>query len=491
MKKSSIYRIIYLNLIFVAVLNVSILAQNNKFRTSKNSNEIILNLEKNIPDLIKASDVAGLSAALIRDGKIVWVKSFGFQNAETKEPVTNETVFEAASLTKVVFAYGVLKLVDEGKLNLDAPLNKYLGNNYEVGDDARINLITARHVLSHSAGFPNWRADENGKLPINFTPGEKFSYSGEGFVYLSKVVEKISGMKWEDYMQENVLKPLKMTNSSFLWQEKYEKTGAYRHDLLGYKLFRNQGKNVNAAASLRTTAQDYGRFIVALLNGKGLKKKTFEQMFKPQIKTNDKSPQVFWGLGIGLEVTEEGKSLWHWGDQGDAKAYFTANLSKKDAIVYFANSTNGLSITKNILDIAIGGNHPAIVYLDYPTYDKDKTLLLLKSILENGAVKALEDYRNKVSLDEKAKIAEFRINRIGYTLLRLNKIDDAIEVFKQNSNDFPDSFNALDSLAEGYLKKGDTESAIKYYEKSLELNPNNKNAVEQLKKLKNTTQTKP
>src|SRR5664279_788809 len=148
----------------------------------------IARLTRDIPTLIKESDVPGLSIALVRNGKLVWSKAFGIANADTKKPVTNETVFEAASLSKPVFAYAVLKLVDVGKLNLDTPLNKYLGNNYDVVNDDRINFITARHVLSHTSGFRNLRDNDGTKtLLIHFTPGEKFSCSGEGMVYLSKV----------------------------------------------------------------------------------------------------------------------------------------------------------------------------------------------------------------------------------------------------------------------------------------------------------------
>lgn len=472
--------------IFLFILCFTLFAVNISAQKSlKSNNVIIANLEKDIPNLMKAAEVPGLSAALIRDGKIVWKKGFGVQNAETKEPVTNETIFEAASLSKVVFAYGVLKLVDEGKIDLDVPLNKYLGNNYRIGDaDARINLITARRVLSHTAGFPNWHFDETTPLPINFTPGEKFGYSGEGFVYLSVAVEKITGMKLEEFMQKTVLQPLGMTNSSFRWQDRYDKIGAFRHDLIGTKLFRNQSKDTNAAASLRTTAEDYAKFLTALLNGKGLKKKTLSAMLTPQIKTEEKSPQVFWGLGVGLETTKKEKYFWHWGDQGDAKAYFTADLKGKNAIVYFANGTNGLSFTKEILDDAIGGTHPAIEYLDYARYDNDPARMLLKSIIESGAAESLKNYQERRKQPNAKTIPGYRINTIGYVLLRMKKIDDAIEVFKLNTIDFPDSANFWDSLAEGYLTKGEKESAIKFYEKSLQLNPKNTNAVEQLKKLK-------
>lgn len=470
-------------LIFFPVI---IFAQQNKYASinnAKSTSSAIESLEKDIPDLMKQADIPGMSAALIRNGKIVWSKGFGVKNAETNESVTNETVFEAASLSKVVFAYAVLKLVDEGKIDLDVPLNKYLGNNYDVGDDARLNSITARRVLSHTGGFPNWRSNGSKTLPINFTPGEKFSYSGEGFVYLSKVVEKITAMPLEDFMQKTVLQQLGMTHSSYMWQDKYDKTAVYRHDSLGKKSFRNQGKDVNAAASLRTTAEDYAKFVAALLNGKGLKKKTFEVMFTPQINVNAKAPQVFWGLGVGLETTEEGKSFWHWGDQGDSKAYVTAFLPKKDAIVYFANSSNGLSITREILADAIGGKHPGIDWLNYDRYNS-ASRTLLKAIIAQGAAEPLKNYLEQRKQNSTLAISEDQINSMGYTLLRLKKVDDAIELFKQNTVDFPDSANAWDSLAEAYLTKGEKDLAIKYYEKSLQLNPKNNGAIEQLKKLK-------
>lgn len=463
-----------------------VLSQQNKYvsiNDSKSTNSAIESLEKDIPNLMKLADVPGMSAALVRDGKLVWSKGFGVKNAETNEPVTNETVFEAASLSKVVFAYAVLKLVDEGKIDLDVPLNKYLGNNYDVGDDTRLNLITARRVLSHTGGFPNWRANGSKTLPINFTPGEKFSYSGEGFVYLSKVVEKISGMQLEDFMQKTVLQPLGMTRSSFMWQDKYDTMAVFRHDSLGKKSFRNQGKDFNAAASLRTTAEDYARFVVALLNGKGLKKKTLDAMFTPQINVNEKSPQVFWGLGVGLETTEEGKSFWHWGDQGDSKAYITAFLPKKNAIVYFANSSNGLSITSEIIADAIGGKHPGIAWLNYGRYDAP-VRTLLKSIIAKGAAEPLNSYLEQRKQNKELAINEDQMNSTGYTLLRMKKVDEAIEVFKQNTVDFPNSANTWDSLAEAYMIKGEKDLAIKYYEKSLELNPKNNGAIEQLKKLK-------
>ena len=177
-------------------------AQEKPLQTKAKTAEIIARLEHGVPQLMHDGDVPGLSIALIRDGKLVWHHGFGVTNAETKAPVTGSTVFEAASLSKPVFAYAVLKLVDGGKFDLDKPLNQYLSGNYDVGDDPRLNQITARRVLTHTTGFPNWRPNGSPVLKIFFTPGEKFSYSGEGFVYLAKAVEHLAGEPFDAFMKK-------------------------------------------------------------------------------------------------------------------------------------------------------------------------------------------------------------------------------------------------------------------------------------------------
>jgi CubicO group peptidase (beta-lactamase class C family) len=450
----------------------------------------IAKLEADIPSLLQQADVPGLSIALIRNGKLVWSGAFGVSNADTKKPVDVNTVFEAASLSKPVFAYAVLKLVDEGKLALDSPLNGYLGNNYDVVNDDRINLITARRVLSHTSGFPNWRDNDRTKtLLIHFTPGAKFSYSGEGMVYLSKVVEKITGLRFEEFMQQYALRPLGMTASSYIWRGRYDSLKAYRHDLLGHVTGRNQPSddredsvhdNGNAAASLQTTATDYAKFLIALMNGVGLKKSTREQLLTPQIRVDSTYPPVAWGLGIGLETMPEGEYCWHWGDNGDAKAYVTAFLPARNAVVYFADGVNGLSFTKEILDDAIGGYHPALAHLNYERYNAPSRSLL-KAAIARGASEALKDYRERRN---GKLIDESNMNQLGYALINMKRIDDAILLFEQNTVDYPQSWNVWDSLAEAYMDKGDKQQAIADYEKSLQLNPGNTNGAEQLKKLK-------
>lgn len=483
----------------ILLFSTTISAQKTKFAPIadfKKKEIAAARLEKSLPALMKAADIPGLSIALIREGKVVWNRGFGVKNSLTKEPVTEETVFEAASLTKPVVAYAVLKLVDAGKLDLDAPLNKYLPGNYDVvADDARINQITARRVLSHTTGFPNWRAPRNSKtLPIYFAPGERFSYSGEGFVYLSKAVEQITKIKFEDYVREAVFVPLGMTSSSLSWQERYKTLKTFNHDLLGNPSGQGEGVSANAAGSLQTTTGDYAKFVSAILNGAGLKKETRKLMLTPQSKVDENcrvcvgsaptklSAEIGWGLGWGLQMTDEGNSFWHWGDNGNNKAFVVAFEKQKDGIVVLTNGANGLFILKEILEDGLGGKHPAAAWINTGRFDSPARVLL-KAIVNNGAEKAIADYRKRREASAENKLDEARINSLSYDLLRARKIDEAIAVFQLNTEDFPSSANTWDSLAEGYMVKGDKQKAIENYKKSLALDPNNKGAAENIKKL--------
>jgi CubicO group peptidase (beta-lactamase class C family) len=466
-------------------------------RTKAKKEQIIARLEQLIPQLMKEGDVPGLSIALVRGGDLAWFRGFGVMNAKTSEPVTDETVFEAASLSKPVFAYAVLKLVDAGKFDLDKPLKSYLPGNYDVGEDPRLEQITTRRVLSHTTGFPNWRS---GTLKIHFTPGERFSYSGEGFVYLSKVIEQVTGEKFNDFMQRMVFDPLGMTSSSFVWRDDYEKVKTFRHNSVGEMSGRNKPAQPNAAASLQTTARDFGRFVLAILKGEGLKPATAKLMLTPQIKVSESgtnntarppeklSTTISWGLGWGLQTTGDGLSFWHWGDNGDGKAYVVAFERQNLGVVFFANSATGLSIAREIINEAVGGDQPALAWLKYESY-KSPGRTLFKNVLARGAASALGEYRERRKGRAEAEvISESQMNRLGYDLLRMKRNADAIEVFKQNVADYPQSSNVYDSLGEAYAINGDRDLAIKNYERSVELNPNNTGGIEALKRLRENKQ---
>ena len=480
----------------IAAMSAQTKPTTTPLRADAGQKPALARLERVVTDLMKEGEVPGLSMALVRNGVMTWHHGFGVKNSKTNEPVSDDTVFEAASLSKPVFAYAVLKLVDSGKFDLDKPLNSYLPGNYDVGPDERLGQITARRVLSHTTGFPNWRG-RGSALKIYFTPGERFSYSGEGFVYLAKVVEHLTGEKFNDFMKRTVFDPLGMTSSSYIWQSSYDTLKTSRHNSTGAPSEQSKPNEANAAASLHTTAQDYGRFVAAILNGVGLKRQTLKQMMAPQIKvgegganTTARPPEslsrsVSWGLGWGLQETANGPAFWHWGDNGDTKAFIVAFERQKLGMVVFTNSTHGLSIMPEIVAEAIGGEQPSLAWIKYESY-KSPGRTLLKRIVAGGAESALKEYRQwRAGRSSGEVVNEAQMNSLGYNLLfGLKRVKDAIAVFKLNVEDYPQSSNTYDSLGEAYMVDGNKELAIKNYERSVELDPKNTGGIEALKKLR-------
>lgn len=452
------------------------------------------NLPKLIENLMHSAEVPGLSIATIDKGKVQWVGSFGAKDTRTGEKVDAHTVFPAASLSKVAFAYAVLKLSDEGQLDLDAPLSKYIPSY--VPNDDRVNRITARHVLTHRTGFPNWRRSGR-PLTIHFDPGERFSYSGEGFVYLQLAVEKIVGQPLDAFMKKTVFIPLEMTDSSYIWQEKYEGMAVAGHTEAG--LAANLRKTTEgaspingaggpaSASTLLTTATDYAKFLIAVMNGTGLKPMTARQMLISQSTVDASctncigrpsgraSESISWGLGVGLTRTPRGQSFWHWGDNGDFKAFMTGSQEFKKGVIIFTNSANGMMIVPDIAGEVMGEIPAAFEWIHYERYDSPR-MKLYHAILDSGIDEALKQYQAGPPLNEDD------MNRLGLRLLRTKKLKEAIRILELNVEAFPKSANAWDSLAGAYMIGG-RELAIMSYRKSLQLNPDNREGAENLKKL--------
>ena len=463
-------------------------------RNTVRRKDLIPHLERIIPQLMKEGDVPGLSIALVRDAKVFWHQSFGVKNADTKEPVRDSTVFEAASLSKPMFAYAVLKLVDRGRLELDKPLITYLSEPY-VQNDERANLITARMVLDHTTGFQN-EVMPGRPLKIYFTPGEKFSYSGGGFLYLQRVVERIAGEPLDLFMKKTVFEPLGMTSSSFVWQEGYETLKASGHRTSGVAGHKRKPTVAKSASGLHTTALDYARFVIAVISGTGLRKETMGHMLQRQVRLDEScfscierspgrlSQTLSWGLGWGLERSETGDAIWHWGDNnGEFHNFIMAYPKERIGIVIFTNSGNGLSIIPEIVSQITGGSHPAFAWMGYEPYNSPAKLLYRDILARGGA--AISQYRESRKRRPGVSVLnEAQMNNLGYWLLGKKRVKEAIEVFKMNIEDFPNSSNAYDSLGEAYMLNGDKEPSIRNYQRSLELNPDNKNALEMLRKLR-------
>lgn len=229
-----------------------------------NWDALIADLEKRLPALVaQSTTVPGASMALVADAKLLWRGAFGVKDFASKAPVDHDTIFEAGSVSKTVFAYAVMKLCEKGVLDLDTPLTKYTPDRF-LEDDPRLDRITARHILSHTSGFQDWRSKKD-HLNIRVSPGERWDYSGEGYSYLQSVMTHVTGRvnpkdcgAFEDgikvcatdfdaYMKANLFAPFGMTSSGYLYREGM----ARPHDDKGNT---KTGRKATAAGAARCNA---------------------------------------------------------------------------------------------------------------------------------------------------------------------------------------------------------------------------------------------
>jgi CubicO group peptidase (beta-lactamase class C family) len=345
-------------------------------------------LDKQIPQLMRDATVPGLSIAILRDAQLLWRRGFGVRDAQSKVPVDVDTVFEAASTSKPVFAYAVMKLREKGVIDLDTPLTKYTSDRFLPGDP-RLDLITARHVLSHTTGFPNIRSRGN-PLAINFTPGEQWSYSGEGYSYLQSVVTHLIGGRVNpadcgtfetdmrvcatepsiaDYMTTNVLTPFGMTSSGYFWNDAMAAHMAKGHDETGTPSQANRrptGPSVaryGMVGGLCTTPTDYARFIAEILNPKSsdpfrLTNESLGEMLRPQVRRNAESS---WALGWEIHHSPTGDFFTHGGDNPGFQCLVAGSVQRKTGLVIMTNGENGYDgviaklITGDTLSQLLGG----------------------------------------------------------------------------------------------------------------------------------------
>jgi CubicO group peptidase (beta-lactamase class C family) len=358
-----------------------------------------------ITSLMKKARVHGLAISILNNNEPVYQKLFGFKNAQERKSLIPGTIFYGASLSKPIFADIVVQLAAAKVLHLDTPLYRYLkhplytyqtnffqrlfGANYidyaDLKNDNRYQLITARMCLSHTTGLPNWRwLEEDKKLKIKFSPGSRYSYSGEGMFLLQFVIEQITGKDFEDIASERVLWPLQMNSSSYVWQRSYEGHYCVGHDSNGNNLRIPKRNVANAAGSLSTTIEDYTRFFQDVLKQKEAR---YKELITPQIRIKSKqqfgpnawvdtnendSIQLSYGLGFGLFFTPYGKAFFKEGHLEGWQHYAIGFPEKGIGIVIMSNSDNAESIFKELLEVSIANHFTPWYWEHYIPYDEKK-----------------------------------------------------------------------------------------------------------------------
>ncbi|MBN1165215.1 MAG: beta-lactamase family protein [Candidatus Krumholzibacteriota bacterium] len=434
---------------------------------------IVSELEKQIPLLMEAGHVPGLQAALVRDGKIIWEKGFGIKKAGGPEPVTSSAIFEAASLTKPLFAYAALRLVDEGIIDLDEPIITYLpqneieallGHSLDAEDFRRdwFERITARHVLSHSSGMPH--GESAVPYPILFEPGTKNRYSAQGYYYLQKAVEHLKGEKLDDIIDRYVLQPLGMKHSSMVWRDEYEESMAHGHGAGGNPEEFRKYTEASAAASLYTTAGDYALFVRAVMAGEGLKDSTAAEMLAPQIEVEGGN-NLTWSLGFGIQSDENGSAFWQWGDYGIFRNYIIAYPRPQTALVYLTNSFFGLGLCREIVERSLGGKAWGVEFLGYPPYDSPLYTFAWK--VEGGGAEVVEALFSEMASHKEELLSVRGIETISYILQEGTRYAELIAFYEYVQKEIPGSAAIAAALARAYLESGEIKAARDFYQRAL------------------------
>ncbi|MEL7122848.1 MAG: serine hydrolase domain-containing protein [Bacteroidota bacterium] len=352
---------IYKVVLFLLFINT--LSAQNTVKAVDGSKVNTADLNQRIQYLMDSIDMPGLSMAIINDKEIVYHEVFGVQNIETKDLVNKESIFEGASLSKPIFAYFAMKMVDQGILDLDKPLHDYYPHPaIDSASYEDYKKITPRMVLSHSSGFPNFSKGQ--KISLPFEPGKGFMYSGEAYQYLTAIIGNLNGVGWKDkfnaIFEREVTQPLGMKNTSFLWNDHLAKHKVYGHKD-GKPTDNNtggwSGKTFNSFTSIHSEASEYALFIQAMLKREGLSADSFDQMLSPQNKFKEDSElyqetgQNAWGLGFAQKPTENGLMHLHTGNNHDFQAYSMFIMEQGYGLVLFTNSDKLLPFVQGLENV--------------------------------------------------------------------------------------------------------------------------------------------
>ncbi|MBA4054639.1 MAG: hypothetical protein C0490_08005 [Marivirga sp.] len=391
-------------------------------------------------------------------GKPIYRSAFG--ETYTKQKFTPTTQSNIASLSKGFTAMIIMILSEGGKLTYDDPIIKYLP---ELTDFS--NGITIRHLLTHTSGIPdvgdlgiddaqltNAKALKTlAKLKSNFRePGRKYQYSNTGYLLLSSIAERITKEKFSNLLREKILDPLEMKNT-FL-----------------------SGETVGMGGIL-STVDDLLKWEESFDTEKLVRRSTLDEAFTPFPVKDGAST---YGFGWNIASKDGEKFIWHTGNTDGFRAFIGRRQPEKIAVIILtAGDSKRMEINDAIVNILHGKPYTLPkMPIDNKLYDQIRKEGIEKGLVFYDSLKS-HDLRNY-------DFSETQLNSLGYRLLSEKKNKEAIEIFKLNTAVYPGSSNAFDSLGEAYYNTGDIATAIKCYEKALELDPTNLSSINMLKRLK-------
>ncbi|MBS0026454.1 serine hydrolase [Chitinophaga sp. 22321] len=485
----------FITLTFVLCIAFSAFAQHRREASIVKRIEVYLNKMENV----------GFSGSVLvgMNGKKVLSKGYGYRDQKIYLKNEPSTIFNISSITKQFTASAILKLEMQDKLSIDDRITKYFTN---VPKD-KVS-ITIHDLLRHQAGLINSIGKDYDKIDkddfikkvfstkLRFEPGTQFSYSNIGYSLLAIIIEKVAGTSYEDYLYKNLFKPagMELTGTSRPdFNAENVAVGYYNNDSVwgkptdkGYDID-DQYWNITGNGSILSNVEDMFKWDKALTTNKILSNQEKQQLYHPKLRADeDKNGNAFYAYGWDVSKTNRHtERVWHNGVNNIMYADFTRFIDERVTIIMLSNRSNQRNfdgkISIDIAGIIFDKNYKPTIPVAENKENNDFTERIIKTVIEKGLQAGKDEFLRR---SKGTDLISYIVNNKGYDLINENKIDQAITLFEINAFAFPESADAYDSLAEGYMDKGNKSLAIKYYEKSLALNPANNNAVDMLKKLK-------
>lgn len=444
------------------------------------------------------------SVLVAEEGKVILKKGYGLANREWNSPNAPDTRYDVGSLTKSFTAVLTMSLVEKGLIDLNAKVSDYLPN-YRKDTGAKVRI---HHLLSHTSGLPPFWTREfirtHGRNDfekedltkrfmsgdLQFEPGAESQYSDTNYFLLGRIIEKVTGKTYREANKELLFKPLGMKSSGYLDYRRVipKLASGYVRSRKGVSNgpFNNRNITDSAGASY-TTVEDLFVFDQALYSDRVISKSSRDELFKAHSagRLGPRSINFGYGFLVG-EIDVGGKKVLLIEAGGNNRG-FTAiiyRLPERRRFVAILTNTGPDFFNERVHQIA----RDVLKILFEVPYEMPKASIagVLGITIDNEGIEGALKRFKQLKAQGTHSISERELNGLGYSLLRQRKIPEAIEIFKLNVSEFPRSFNVYDSLAEAYMASGNKQLAIKNFAKSLELNPDNQNAVRQIETLRKT-----
>jgi CubicO group peptidase (beta-lactamase class C family) len=457
-----------------------------------------------MPAYLHDFSIPGGAVAVIENGEVIVARGFGMSDAAARMPVTEHTLFNIGSTSKSISAWGAMRLISEGKLELDAPVDARLTRWHLPPSNHDTAGVTLRRLLSHTAGlsvsgYRGWGPDDliptleqslsgsnngAGALELTAAPGTAWSYSGGGYTLMQLLVEETAQKPFADYMRDVVLRPLGMRGSSFSLTPLVLGQAARAYDELGEETPTPRFVEV-AAAGMYAPIGDMACYALASIGDARAAAVLPVAMLELMTSAAPATDGRF-GLGYAIQPSSEGfpdgvARVGHDGGNRGWQSFFWVSRDKRDGLVVLTNGSDGWNVSNQVvadwMEWKTGQRFPI---------PRSIAATILRPLHEGGVAAAVARYEAlKASARESYIFNPNELNRLGYALLHKGRVSDAIALWELNAREYPDDWNVHDSLGDGYAAAGPDHvaKAIASFERSLALNPGNSHAQEMIARL--------